>query len=155
MVAIVDDDDVERVNRYRWSYCPNRNGYAVRRAPKGSKPTMIPMARFIMNAPPDKWVDHIDGNTLDNRKSNLRLCTQAQNQMNMRMSRRNTSGYRGVVFDKRPHQQNRPWQATVSFKGKPVYVGCFATPEEAARAFDKKALELRGEFAQLNFPKAA
>lgn len=147
--AKIDDVDFERVSRWKWSYCPNRGGYAVRNetyAP--GKHRFLPLARFILNAPAGKFVDHISGDTLDNRRSNLRLVTHAQNQMNQKRRSDNTSGYKGVQFSK----QKKKWIAVAWKSGHLYYGGAFADKIEAAKAYDRLASRLFGEFARLNFP---
>jgi len=144
--AIVDAEDYERVNRYKW--CLSRTGkqlYAQRRT--GGK--TIRMHQFIMNPPKGMVVDHIDGNGLNNRRSNLRICTRPENNLNRRRHPRNTTGFKGVYQNKKTGK----YSAQVCLKGKPTRLGSFVTAVEAARAYDRKAIELFGEFARLNFPE--
>lgn len=89
-------------------------------------------------------VDHIDGNSLNNTRSNLRICTRAQNCLNSKRPKHNTSGYKGVAWSKK----NNKWQATIKFNGKLHWLGLFDTPEEAHKAYCKAATELHGEFAR-------
>ena len=145
--AIVDEADFERLNRYKWHAICIRGKWYARRCP-GGKPIM--MHREIMNAPADKLVDHIDGNGLNNRRCNLRLCTQQQNMQNRRPLIR-TSKFKGVWYCKR----TRKWVATIVLDGKTIHLGRFDDEIEAARAYDRKAIELFGEFAYLNFPDEA
>lgn len=148
--ARVDDEDFERVSRWHWSYCPNRGGYAVRNetyAP--GKHRYLPMARFILNAPKGKLVDHINGETLDNRKENLRLCTHAENQANKKRPVNNTSGYKGVQWSK----QKEKWIAVAWLMGHLYYGGAYTDKIEAAKAYDRLAVKLYGEFARVNFPE--
>lgn len=138
--AIVDDEDYEWLNQWKWSY---RGGYAIRKDRDIKTP--IIMHRLIMNAPEGISVDHKNLNRADNRKSNLRLATSQQQQYNQR-SRGGTSSYKGVSW-----KRNR-WCAKMNVDGKSLYIGMFLTEEEAAKAYDKKAKEIHGEFAYLNFP---
>ena len=100
-----------------------------------------------MNAPAGLVVDHIDGNGLNNRKSNLRVCTQAQNSLNSRPRRNSSSRYKGVSFYKR----DKIWQAQIFYNFRTINIGRFDDEIEAALAYDRKAAELFGEFAYLNF----
>jgi hypothetical protein len=144
-VAIVDAEDYERLSKYKW-HAVNTGGkfYAYRCRNKRS----ISMHRIIMGEPKGKVVDHIDGNSLNNRRSNLRICTVAENIRN----RRRTGGvsrYKGVCFVKRLNK----WQAEITFNGRQIHIGIFKDEISAGRAYDKKAKELFGEFACLNFPE--
>tara|TARA_R110000824_G_scaffold396554_1_gene598108 strand:- start:1212 stop:1535 length:324 start_codon:yes stop_codon:yes gene_type:complete len=105
------------------------------------------MQRFIMDAPKGMQVDHINRNPLDNRKSNLRICTNAENSYNTGPQKNNTSGYKGVSWRK----DAKKWTAYIGHAPK-SHLGYFDTPEEAAKARDAKAKELHGEYAHLNFP---
>ena len=92
-------------------------------------------------------VDHINHDPLDNHRHNLRLATRSQNAANVGPYANNTSGYKGVDFNQ------GKWRARITQHGKRHFLGTFDTAEEAARAYDSKALELFGEFASLNFPE--
>ena len=144
--AIVDADDYEHLNKYKWCAFKSYNNkfYAVRR--KNNK-TII-MHRQIMNAPAGLVVDHIDGNSLNNRKTNLRICTQAQNIHNSRPRRNRSSKYKGVFWNK----VNKKWSTTIHKGDIRIYLGGFDNEVEAALAYDRKAEELFGEFAYLNLP---
>ena len=102
------------------------------------------MHRVITNAPDGMLVDHWDLDGLNNQDHNLRICTRTQNQANKRSS--NASGYKGI------HKHGRGWQVRIEKSGKLVFCETHSTPEEAARAYDRGALEYFGEFAYLNFP---
>ena len=106
------------------------------------------MHRAILNAPKGLLVDHIDGNGLNNRKSNLRLCTFAQNAHNSRPRRNSSSRYKGVCW----HKLKKKWTVSIYKGGKRTYLGYYDDEIEAALAYDRKAEELFGEFAYLNFP---
>jgi hypothetical protein len=152
--AIVDSDDYDRLNTYKWCLSKTpRTNYAMRstkaRRIKGkrAKRKTILMHRFILNAPPGLVVDHINHDGLDNRKSNLRLCTRKQNNHNKRPQGK-TSKYKGVYFSK----LRKKFIARIQMNGKTTYIGLFTDQIAAAKAYDKKARELFGEFAYLNFP---
>lgn len=144
-VAFVDDEDFEYLNQWRWQ---NSNGYAKRTqhisgSGKDRIREEIRMHRVIMDAPPDKEVDHINHNPLDNQKSNLRLCTHKENSHNMRPSTRNTSGYRGVYFQK----QNKKWVAFINLNNRMRYLGSFLNIKEALEVRKQAERKHYGEFA--------
>jgi hypothetical protein len=143
--VLVDNIDYEWAVKYAW-FC-SQKGYVYRHIYKDGKRTTIRIHREILNAPSNLQVDHINGNTLDNRRSNLRLCTQAQNSINRHVRQGKTSKYKGVCWDKvRKH-----WRAFIGVNGKGKSLGCFRGEVEAAMAYDKTAIELYGEFANINF----
>lgn len=149
-VAIVDDEDYGWLNQWKWSTrTTKRNVYAERRDYRMGRRNAksISMHRLITNAPPELQVDHKDGDGLNNQKSNLRLCTQKQNSANQRRHKNNSTGFIGVTT----HRGENVWRAQIGIDGKRTYIGRFKTPEEAARAYDKRARETFGEFANLNF----
>jgi hypothetical protein len=106
--------------------------------------------RLILNAPTGREVDHINGNGLDNRRANLRLCLPRQNRWNMRKSidRKCTSKFKGVYIMKGTGQIT----ANISAQGERFFLGVFQSEEDAARAYDTAARRLHGRFARLNFP---
>jgi len=148
-IALIDDEDYEIVSRYKWSarWSPCTNSfYAITNTPsiRGKRKTLL-MHRLIMDAQPGQQADHINRLTLDNRKSELRLCTGSQNQHNAAKRTDNTSGYKGVSW----HKRNKKWQARITVNGKDRYLGSFLTPELAHEAYCNAADELRGEFARV------
>lgn len=141
--AIVDLQDYELLSTVEWS-CVVPNGthkYAVRM--DGSK--YVYMHRVIMDSPPDLLVDHINGNTLDNRRCNLRLATKSQNSINSSKSC-GVSQYKGVWFRSR----KKPWVAEIHKDGIKYHLGSYSSENEAALAYNKKAVELFGDFAVEN-----
>jgi hypothetical protein len=157
LVALIDDEDFEKVSVFRWQAVSNKKVYyayhsIAKKLPNGKKgSTAIKMHRLVMGVTDPKiQVDHINGNTLDNRKENLRLCSNIENSRNRKGYCTNTSGFRGVGRDKR--RNSNPWFATIVKDEKQKWLGYFNTPEEAAKAFDKAAKEIYGEFCgKLNF----
>ena len=146
--AIVDAEDYDRLAKYKWYRRQDGNTfYAFRH--HGWKGRKIIMHRGIMRAPKGLIVDHIDGNGLNNRKSNLRLCSATENARNRRPVANCHSRYKGVTWDK----NQKKWQVRISDSGKCIYLGRFDNEMEAAIAYDRKAEQLFAEFAYLNFGK--
>lgn len=149
--AIVDAEDYDRLSQYKWLTKRNCSWvYAARVTSRkvGPQQRTIWMHREILNAPKGMMCDHKDHNGLNNCKSNLRLCTSSQNQQNQK-ARRTSSAYKGVS---RRKNRNR-WTAQICFRYARIYLGCFDNQMDAAIAYDRKAAELFGEFACLNFPQ--
>ena len=142
--AMVDDEDFEYFNQWKWQ-AHNQHGrlYATRSEKRGGKQKTIAMHREIIHTPVDMDTDHRDHNGLNNQRGNLRKATRAQNLMNQ--IPRGKSKYLGVSY-----QENRI-RAHIQLKGKKIFLGSFGTEEDAARAYDNKAIELFGEYANLNF----
>ncbi len=147
-VALVDVADFERVAAHKWSAQFQDGQWRAVRVVAERK---IHMSRFILDASVGQLVDHANGDALDNRRSNLRICTASQNNQNSRRRGDNTSGFKGVTH--RASLPRRPWVAKVHVDGRQIFVGYFATAEEAARAYDRAAIAHYGEFARLNFPR--
>ena len=147
--AIIDLEDVDKIKNYTWQALKwkNKRYYAVTTKRKNNKRWMILMHRFIMNAPNNLQVDHINYNeTLNNKKSNLRLCTNTQNNFNKPPMKGCKSKYKGVVYRK------NLWMASIQINGKKVYLGTYDSEIKAALAYDNIAKKHIGEFAYLNFP---
>jgi len=149
-VTLVDDEDYEWLTQWKWRALKSRNDwYAVRTITRWlGKREAIYMHRAIMDAPDKMDIDHRDGNGLNNQRDNLRVCTTAQNAMNQSKHADNTSGFKGVCWDK----QNGKWKARIQVNGTNQHLGHFPTAEDAARAYDAASIEYHGEFAWLNFP---
>lgn len=139
-VALVDDEDFEILNQHKWCFVKNR--YAASRI----NYKLTYMHRLIMSAPKGMEVDHINNNSLDNRRENLRIVTSHQNHFNTKIFATNRSGYRGVSWDKRI----RRWIVTFSVNNKTVHAGTYADKDAAAKAYNEAIVRRRGEFANLN-----
>ena len=140
---IVDLSDFDTVRSYRW--CLQRGKYAY-------NPKVGLLHRFLLEAGKDVFVDHKDRNGLNNCRSNLRLCNGTENLGNSKIPKTNTTGFKGVYTttnSKKPRKQ--PFMSKIQFQNKHIHIGYYMTAEEAARAYDKKARELFGEFARTNF----
>lgn len=151
-VTEIDDIDLLRVQGYNWYANKAVNGvtYVCAKVKIDGLWTTVWMHRLLMDAPKGMLVDHRDGNGLNNqRQSNLRLATRFQNNLNRAIN--NFSGYRGVHFLKRRgNQLRKPWIARATYDSRSHHIGYFATPEEAALAYNRVALKLQGDFATLN-----
>ena len=143
-VALVDDEDFESLNQFKWYAIRNgKTFYATRKDMDDYKQINILMHWEVMNG---KGIDHKDHNGMNNQKSNLRLCTQKENCMN-RSKRENTSSiYKGVSF----HSRDKKWQAHIGINGKYIHIGLFTSEVDAAKAYNEKAIELFCEFAHIN-----
>lgn len=147
-VAIVNSDTFERMKLGRFVWRPQihkRSGKVYAQALK----CPVSLHRAIMLARPGQIVDHINGDPLDNRDSNLRFCTSQENRANSRKDRDNHSGFKGVTWAKTSHC----WMAQIVHKGTKYYLGIFKHKKRAALAHDRAAIALHGEFAGLNFPE--
>lgn len=145
--ALVDDEVFEMLNERKWHFnCGYVRGYKDGSVSK--------MHRVIMGAQAGEEVDHINGDALDNRKSNLRIATHSQNQSNRKTRHDSSTGYKGVYYDKTMSRRKR-WGAKIYHEGKRIQIGRFFTPEEAAKAYDSIALKLKGQYARLNFGRIA
>ena len=144
-VAMVDPEDFEELNKHVW--CAHRNGRSIHVCRRVGR-QVIWMHRVIMKAPKGMIVDHIDGNGLNNRKCNLRICTREQNSFNVQ-PRGGACGFKGVAYDKRSGK----YKATIGYRYDHIEIGQFDDPVDAARARDMVARELQGEHAWLNLPE--
>jgi hypothetical protein len=145
-VVIVDDEDYERLSLFKWQLSGRNDSVVSRCFVKSYKTYHASIAAEIMRQPKQMF-DHIDRNPLNNSKSNLRPCTRSQNNTNRTKKLGTSSKYIGVTKLK----SGNKWQATVVISGRKIYLGRFSVEEDAARAYDTKALELFREFANLNF----
>lgn len=137
--ALVDLEDAG-LDVHKWSVS---DGYASANI---DGKTNVRMHRYLMNPPKGFEVDHVNMNRLDNRRSNLRICSSAENRQNTGKRPSNTTGYKGVGWKK----ETAKYVARIQKDGKLYHIGYFTNTIEAARAYNKKALELHGEFARIN-----
>jgi hypothetical protein len=151
--ALVDDSDFETLNQWQWRAQRARAGsnkfYAVRSGPTNNgKRSVVWMHVQIMEAQlkDGQRPDHVDGNGLNNQRHNLRPSTHRQNCQNKRTSGCNKSGYKGVSWKKR----NNKWCAQIKSDGKVLHLGLFASPVDAARAYDAAAIKHFGQYAVTN-----
>ena len=149
-LALVDDDDYDRVKKLKWCAAQNRGTwYAIH----GRDPPVY-LHRFILNAKTGDECDHVNGDGLDNRRHNLRFCNPSQNQANsgkhrFHYGRPTSSLYKGVYW----HKRDRNWQASIRLGYRGKFLGCFGDENQAAEAYDSAARTYFGSFARLNFPE--
>ena len=151
--TLIDADDLPRLSPFQWYVITNRKTLrsSVIECKSSAPPRIVYLHRFLLDAPSDMLVDHIDRDSLNNRQSNLRLCTKPQNAVNSRIrSGKRHSIYKGVTRSWHKRLGDRPWMAYVCKDGKRIYLGKFATEIEAARAYNVAALALYGSFALMN-----
>jgi hypothetical protein len=152
-VAVIDEATLPIAVLFRWtaqkSSGNRRKYYVVANGRDGEgRRVRLHLHRLVADAPQGLDVDHWDGNTLNNRLNNLRVCSESQNLGNSRRSRNNTSGFKGVASCKR----GGPWKSYIWRNGRSECLGRFDDAEAAARAYDDAARETFGEFARVNFP---
>ena len=140
--TLVDDSDFEWLNQFKWQ---STQGYARRSWKENGKTKNLSMHREIIKPLIGEQVDHINGNKLDNRRENLRICASQGNNRNAN-TKRGISGYKGVHWYKRDQR----WVAFLTIDDKHKYLGYFDDPKEAAKAYNEGAKKYFGEFAKLN-----
>ena len=142
--VIVDDDVVPLIRARTWHIADRKRGiyFATSVKHPDGKSHDIKLHRFIMSAPPESVVDHIDGNWLDCRRQNLRICTNAENSRNAPRKKTNTTGFKGVSYA----SKRGKYRASIYINGKYKHLGYFDTPEAASSVYKEAAKKLFGEF---------
>ena len=141
--ALVDDEDYKELDKFNWWII---TGYAARTKWVNGKNELILMHRLIANTPKGLDTDHINGNRLDNRRKNLRICDTSENTRNRGIDKNNTSGYRGVSW----HKRIRKWQSRITVYGKFIQGGYFSDIKEAAKKYNELSIKYHGEFGYQN-----
>ena len=144
--ALIDIEDIDKVKSYKWHLSVERDkyNYVISNNSPDKK-----LHRFIMDAPKNTVVDHINHNPLDNRKSNLRICSNQQNICNCELAKNNTSGVKGVYWAK----DKQKWTVQVTINNKTKYIGRYSTLEEAIKAREEAAKKYYGEYAYEDYSK--
>lgn len=147
MTAVIDAADINIIEQYNWKAVLLGRGkpYAMTWLPRvdGERKGIL-LHRLLLDAPADRQVDHVDGNGLNCRRANIRIATHAQNQWNVGITARNSSGFKGV----KATRSGLRWRAQISFEGRQIHIGYFQSPEEAHAAYVREAARLHGEFAR-------
>jgi hypothetical protein len=142
-VALVDSADAAFVGQWNWCawVCPQGGWYALRTDRETGATAR--MHRVLAGVPPGVEVDHVDRDSLNNRRKNIRVATRAQNNRNRGRQRNNTSGYKGVTW----YARHKQWGAKISAGGRSHFLGLYRDAEDAHRAYCEAAARLHGEFA--------
>lgn len=144
-VARIDAADAVLVQAHRWYLS---HGYPTVSRAHGMRMSRLLLDDMLQGAADGKSVDHLDGDPLNNQRSNLRICTHEQNMRNQKIHRDNTVGYKGVSLDAR--RKCRPYKARIVVNYAEIHLGMYATAEEAALAYNEAAIKHHGAFARLN-----
>jgi hypothetical protein len=148
MVALVDDEDFDFLNQWKWHASKHYNNYYAARRPYPER-KVIKMHSVILDVPTGYLPDHKNGNTLDNRRENLRICTFAESAHNTGISSRiKSSRFKGVYWSK----DDKKWRSYIKANGKRLSLGFYHDEVLAALAYDEAATKYFGEFARLNLP---
>lgn len=145
--VLIDIDDLPNVCNYTWftKKAVNNSYYVYCSITENKKDKKLLLSRLLMNPPKTMVVDHIDGNSLDNRRSNLRICTKGENNRNAKKNKRGLVKYKGVGIRK-----SGRYYAQIQFNGINHCLGTYDTPEEAAKIYNKYALRYFGVYARIN-----
>lgn len=146
-VILLDDEDYDLLSRYKWHACKSKHTYYAERK-VGGKTVLMHRQILGLQYKDGKITDHIDGNGLNNQRSNIRCCSMKENNRNRRKIKTCSSQYKGVHF----HKGGGNWQVNIKVNGKRIYLGCHKNEEVAGQIYDDAAIKYHGEFAITNFP---
>lgn len=142
-VALVDEEDYEMVSQFKWYAHLAHNIWYARRSVHTPRQFAIRLHRFILDAPSDMQVDHINGDGLDNRRANLRLCTETENNRNAR-KKPGSSRFKGVHW----HKASCKWCAAIQVNLRRLHLGLFDSEEAAHRAYCEASAKYHGKFGR-------
>jgi hypothetical protein len=145
-IALVDDDDFEWLNQWKWHYSKTKTSSCVRRSVWKNPDERMHRLIMGLKSSDKREVDHINGNPLDNRRENLRICNKAQNQWNAKIRKDNKTGFRGVRY--RPEIDK--YISQIKLNKQCYYLGCYSNKIDAAIAYNNFAIKHRGSFAKIN-----
>ncbi len=145
-IALIGYEDYELISKYKWYAIKRKSKYYAQAKVENKNMYMHRMILSVLD--PKVFVDHENGNTLDNRRENLRICNASQNQHNRGSTKNSSSIFKGVSW----HNGAKAWYSRIKINRKEFSIGLFDCEIEAAKAYDIKAKELHGDFARLNFP---
>ncbi len=149
--AKVDDRWFDYLSQFKWHYAAV--GYAARRESIDKKRgRIIYMHHQIMGRHKGKYIDHINGDKLDDQIENLRVVSPTQSLWNIGKKKNSVTPYKGVYYD--PRKKKRPWNARITYYGETIHLGCYPTALAAGLAYDLNAAALFGQYARLNFSDA-
>lgn len=150
LFAMIDDEDFESISSVKW--CASKTGnnlYALRSETVNGRRVVLKMHRVIVgHAASSLYVDHIDGNGLNNQRGNLRACTCSENLCNQRLRKNNSTGFKGVTLPTELRDSSKPFRAALRFKGKHYFLGYYESAEQAHAAYCAAASKIHGEFAR-------
>ena len=147
--ALIDDKDFDNLSTMSWQvHKLGNNYYAYHCSNIKGKTKNIKMHRYLLNYPTGMDIDHINGNGLDNRRENLRICTRSENLRNSKLRNNNTSGYKGVSWSK----MRKKWIVQIRFDNKSKCLGFYSDKIRAAHIYDLVSLDYYGDYARTNFP---
>lgn len=141
----IDGEDFSRIFPYKWYF--HNDGYIVGYRHGFHNNKLVRLHRLLLDAKNGEFVDHADNNKLNNKRSNLRICTKSQNQFNRGPYKTNTTGHKGIQFSKRERDKKRPWKVKFNVNYREYYVGCFETKEQAISAYNEAIKPHHGDFA--------
>ena len=142
--TMVDNEDYEKQKIWNWKI---HHGYVFRHNPRNPVDRTLYLHREIMGTPKGMCTDHKNGNRLDNRRKNLRICNYSQNNSNRGVNKNvNTSGYKGVSW----HIRYKKWKANIRVNGRMIFIGSFDNPKEAYKAYCSASVKYHGEFSRFN-----